>query len=256
MLAILSPAKTLDYESPLVTKQHSDPRLSEHTLELVALLRELSLDEIATLMRISPELAARNFERYRDFEAEPTPETARAAVLAFNGDVYRGLAASSFSEADFTEAQASLRILSGLYGLLRPLDRIQPYRLEMGTNLTTSRGINLYQWWGSQITDLLQDDLAAAPGEKVLINLASQEYFKAVSAETLGFPVISPRFEDRGRNGRPRVVAVHAKRARGAMASWLIKARVRSAAQLPEFDGLGYAYDAERSLGQVPVFVR
>ncbi|PIE20825.1 MAG: peroxide stress protein YaaA [Arachnia propionica] len=256
MLAVISPAKSLDYDSPLATAQHSEPRLLEHTNELVSLLQRLSLDQIATLMHISPKLAALNVQRYQDYDDEPGPDAARAAVLAFNGDVYQGLTATSFTEDDFVAAQASLRILSGLYGLLRPLDRIQPYRLEMGTKLATPRGRNLYEWWGSLITDLLRDDVTASPGEDALINLASQEYSKAVDTEALGLPVVAPRFEDRDRNGRPRVVALHAKRARGAMAAWLIKNRVRSVRELSQFDGLGYRHDAERSTIERPIFVR
>ena len=177
-------------------------------------------------------------------------------MLAFSGDVYQGLVASTFGKRDFTEAQKTVRILSGLYGLLRPLDLIQPYRLEMGTRLVTGRGRSLYDWWGTRITDLLREDLAASPGPEVLVNLASQEYFSAIDTDRLGVRVVTPRFEDRNKDGVPRIVSFHAKRARGSMAGWLVRNRVRSVAKLRDFTENGYHYDEDRSTQDVPVFVR
>lgn len=174
MLSVLSPAKSLDFDSPLPTAEHTTPRLLEQSVELIDVMRTISPGDLARLMRISEDLAHLNVTRYREFSPEHTPATSRPAVLAFSGDVYQGLVASTFGKRDFTEAQKTVRILSGLYGLLRPLDLIQPYRLEMGTRLVTGRGRSLYDWWGTRITDLLREDLAASPGPEVLVNLASR----------------------------------------------------------------------------------
>lgn len=257
MLAVLSPAKSLDYESPLPTRKHTQPRLLDQAQHLIDVMRTKTACEIASLMQISDELAHLNARRYADFEQPFTTKNARPAVLAFNGDVYLGLdAGNRFGERDFTEAQKTLRVLSGLYGLLRPLDLIQPYRLEMSTRLITDRGRSLYDWWGTTVTDLLAEDLAASPGPGVLLNLASEEYAKVIVPSALDVDVITPRFEDRDPDGRPRVVSFHAKRARGEMAAWLVRHRVRSIRALRTFDGAGYAYDAKRSTRDQPIFVR
>lgn len=256
MLSVLSPAKTLDFDSKSCMKKHSEPRMLRETSGLVEVLRTKSADDLQALMGISEEIATLNVERFRAYEAEHTRSNAKPAVLAFDGDVYRGLEAGSFDARDFTESQKTLRILSGLYGILRPLDLIQPYRLEMGTKLSTIRGDDLYEWWGTRITDALRRDLDASPGANVLVNLASNEYFKAVQPERLGGRVISPRFEDRAPDGTPRVVSFHAKRARGAMAGWLVRNRVRTTSAITQFDGLGYRYDEERSTKDQPVFIR
>ncbi len=256
MLSVLSPAKSLDFESPLPTTEHTTPRLLEQSVELIDVMRTISPGDLARLMRISEDLAHLNVTRYREFSPEHTPATSRPAVLAFSGDVYQGLVASTFGKRDFTEAQKTVRILSGLYGLLRPLDLIQPYRLEMGTRLVTGRGRSLYDWWGTRITDLLREDLATSPGPEVLVNLASQEYFSVIDTDRLGVRVITPRFEDRNKDGVPRIVSFHAKRARGSMAGWLVRNRVRSVATLRDFTENGYHYDEDRSTQDVPVFVR
>lgn len=256
MLSVLSPAKSLDFESPLPTTEHTTPRLLEQSVELIDVMRTISPGDLARLMRISEDLAHLNVTRYREFSPEHTPATSRPAVLAFSGDVYQGLVASTFGKRDFTEAQKTVRILSGLYGLLHPLDLIQPYRLEMGTRLVTGRGRSLYDWWGTRITDLLREDLATSPGPEVLVNLASQEYFSVIDTDRLGVRVITPRFEDRNKDGVPRIVSFHAKRARGSMAGWLVRNRVRSVATLRDFTENGYHYDEDRSTQDVPVFVR
>lgn len=256
MLTVLSPAKTLDFDSKLSTKKFSEPRLLTQSAGLIEVLRTKSVTDIRDLMGVSEELAALNVDRYRCFDQDHTRENSRPAILAFNGDVYQGLDVQSFDARDFTESQKTLRILSGLYGILRPLDLIQPYRLEMGTKLSTIRGDDLYAWWGARITDALRRDLDASPGANVLVNLASNEYFKAVQPERLGGRVISPRFEDRAADGTPRVVSFHAKRARGAMAGWLVRNRVRTTSAITQFDGLGYRYDEERSTKDQPVFIR
>ena len=256
MLTVLSPAKTLDFDSPLPTRKRSEPRLVGQSAALIEIMQTKSPADIAQLMHISDDLAHLNATRFAEFTLSQDQSNARAALLAFAGDVYQGLNAKSFNARDFTEAQKSLRILSGMYGLLRPMDLIQPHRLEMGTRLANSRGATLYDWWRTPVTELLSRDLTASPGPPVLINLASQEYFKVVDTERLGARVISPRFEDRDPSGEPRVVSFHAKRARGAMAAWLLRERVRSAARIVDFEGDGYVYDDTRSTRDQPIFVR
>lgn len=257
MIALLSPAKSLDLESPLATRRSSQPRLLDRAGELVDIMRHRSPDDLADLMSISAELAALNVQRYQDFTTPFTPDNARPAILTFAGDVYQGIAAGDrFGERDFTEAQKTIRILSGLYGVLRPLDLIQPYRLEMGTKLATGRGDTLYDWWGGEITDVLNADLAESPGPDVVVDLASDEYASAVQPDRLAGRVIRPRFLDRTKAGEYRIVSFHAKRARGEMAAWLVLNRVRTAKAITRFDAAGYAYDPGRSTADRPTFVR
>lgn len=257
MLAVVSPAKSMDLESPLPTSQHSLPRLLDRSAALIDILRDYSPSELSSLMRISDELAALNGQRYLEWTTPFTTDNARPAILTFSGDVYQGLNASTrFTEDDYTEAQQTLRILSGLYGLLRPLDLIQPYRLEMGTKLATARGTTLYAYWGSTLTELLKTDLDASPGDKVLVNLASQEYFNAIKPTDLNARIIAPRFEDETARGGFKVVSFHAKRARGEMASWMIRNQIRQADDLTEFNAVGYRYVTEDSTTNVPVFRR
>ena len=256
MLMLLSPAKSLDLESKLPSKKHSEPRLLDESAQLIDVMRGKSPADIAGLMHISDELAALNATRYAEFSREHSPRNSRPAVFTFNGDVYQGFDAGTLEARDLTEAQKTVRILSGLYGLLRPLDLIQAHRLEMGTKLSTGRGDTLYDWWGSTITDLIKRDLDASPGADVVINLASNEYFGAVDTERLGVRVISPRFEDRDKEGRPRVVSFHAKKARGLMARHLVQTRARATTRVLEFDAAGYALDESCSTRDQPVFVR
>ena len=257
MLIVVSPAKSLDYETPLTTKKFSEPRLTAEIGELVSVMQEKSPDDLASMMSISPQLAELNFERYQGWEPDFTPENSRPAVLAFAGDVYMGLdAPNSFSERDFTHAQKTLRILSGLYGVLRPLDRMQPYRLEMGSKLKTDRGDDLYSFWGDRITDSLNADLAESPGSPALINLASNEYFGAVNENRLEGRLISPAFLDSKDGKDPKIISFFAKRARGLMAGWIIQNRIKSVKALDEFDVDGYEYDEARSTSGRPVFVR
>jgi len=257
MICLLSPAKTLDYASPLPTRKSSQPRLLERAEELIAVMRQKSPDEVADLMHLSPELAALNVERYQDFSTPFTRANARPAALAFAGDVYQGMAAGRrFGERDWTEAQKTVRILSGLYGLLRPLDLVQPYRLEMGTRVRTAHGGSLYEFWDRIITDLVNADLRESPGAEVVVNLASAEYFGSVRPEALEARLVSPRFLDEDAQGRFRVQAFFAKRARGEMAAWLVLNRVRTAGALRRFDAAGYRYSAEDSTPDSPAFVR
>ena len=229
----------------------------DRSSELIDIMVKKTPAEIGNLMSISPALAALNHERYLDWERPFTRQNARAALLAFDGDVYDGInARNSFSERDFTHAQKMLRILSGLYGVLRPLDLMMPYRLEMGTKLANPSGSDLYSFWGDAITDALRDDLEASPGAKVLINLASNEYFGSVRPARLGVPVVAPAFLDTNTRGDQKIVSFFAKKARGAMTAWIIKERLTSAKTLREFEGLGYRFDPARSSATRPVFVR
>ncbi|CAN5762304.1 peroxide stress protein YaaA [soil metagenome] len=257
MISLLSPAKSLDYESPLPTKKASQPRLLDHSEELVAIMTVRSTGELAELMSISDDLSHLNAQRFADFEMPFDTDNARPAVLAFAGDVYQGMdARGRFGERDFTEAQKTVRILSGLYGVLRPLDLMQPYRLEMGTKLATDRGDTLYDFWGSTITQMLNADLADSPGPQAVVNLASGEYFKSVDADKLDGQVISPRFLDQGKDGGYRIASFFAKRARGEMAAWLVINRVRTLKAIRDFDGAGYRYAPDRSSDVEPTFIR
>ena len=257
MLTLLSPAKRLDLTSPLPTRRSTQPRLLDEAEQLVEVMRTRSPDEVAELMDLSPDLAALNVQRYAEFSTPFDRRNARPAALTFAGDVYAGMDPyGRFGARDWTEAQKTVRILSGLYGLLRPLDLVQPYRLEMGVRLATDRGATLYDWWDGRVTDLVAQDLAASPGPDVVVDLASQEYSRVVQADRLPGRVVSPRFLDADASGRHRVVSFSAKRARGEMAAWLVLHRVRSVRALRDFDGAGYRYDAARSAPDRPTFVR
>ncbi len=254
MIIVLSPAKTLDYESPLTTDKHSQPQFEAEAGSLVAVLRRKRAGEISRLMSLSPQLTTLNVQRYRDFAAEATVDNARPAVLAFKGDVYQGLDASRFTARDLNYAQNHLRILSGLYGLLRPLDLIQPYRLEMGTALENPAGKDLYAFWAGRITDALNRELDGQR-PKALINLASNEYFGAVREGDLDGRVVTPVFKDFSR-GDYRVLSFFAKRARGAMAAWLIRERVSTLKGITGFAEDGYRYSPSDSTAERPVFLR
>ena len=229
----------------------------DRSTELIEVMAQKSPSELEALMSISPRLAEINFERFQDWEPPFRLENSRQALLAFNGDTYTGIdARDSFTERDYTHSQKTLRILSGLYGVLRPLDLIQPYRLEMGSKLPTPRGNDLYTFWADRITDQLKDDLKSSPGAKVLVNCASNEYFNSVDTDQLNAKVITPSFLD-SKDGAPhRMVSFFAKRARGAFAGWLIRNRVKSVNVFPKFDLLGYVFDPERSTSESPVFLR
>ena len=241
MLILLSPAKSLDYDTPVPAGlAHTLPRFIPQSSQLIALLREQSPQEIASLMKISDALAALNVARYASWTPQFNADNARQAVLAFNGDVYEGLDAHTLSHAELDWAQAHLAILSGLYGVLRPLDWMQPYRLEMGTRLKTDQGANLYQFWGTQIADYLNQRLA---GDKapILVNLASQEYFKSVDRKVLQARVIDCVFEDY-KGGQYKVISFLAKRARGLMARYAAQHKVATPKKLEGFDLEGYAF--------------
>ncbi len=254
MLLILSPSKTQDFESPLPKLPCTLPELRNDSLLLVKELKKYSPARLESLMDISPKLASLNHERFQRFAPEFTEANARPALLAFRGDVYDGLQADSFSKADITFAQSHLRILSGLYGLLRPLDLIQPYRLEMKTKLKTPRRKDLYAFWGSRITDRLNDALAAS-GNDTLINLASEEYFKAVQPEKLKGTIITPVFKEHHK-GKLQVIALFAKQARGMMANYCIKERIRKPDLLRSFNMNGYCFAPDLSDAATWVFAR
>lgn len=254
MLMVLSPAKKLDYDSPVRTTQQSQPVFAAETRELVGVMRTLTAADLANLMDLSDALARLNADRYACWVDEPDAAHARQAALAFNGDVYEGLRAAELSDERLAWAQDHLAILSGLYGVLRPLDLIQPYRLEMGTRLATDAGANLYQFWGKTIAEHLNQRLAADV-TPVVVNLASQEYFKSVDRRTLKARVIECVFED-FKGGQYKIISFYAKRARGLMARYAIERRVTTPHQLEGFDLEGYAFDPGASTPERLVFRR
>ncbi|MEE3157917.1 MAG: peroxide stress protein YaaA [Pseudomonadota bacterium] len=254
MLMVISPAKTLDYDTPPVIDKSTQPRFVEHSVELIEVLREKSPQDIAKLMSLSDKLASLNVARYGSWERESTPQNAKQALLAFKGDVYTGLNAEDFSTDDFAFAQQHLRMLSGLYGLLRPLDLMQPYRLEMGTKLVNPRGKDLYTFWGERISQWLNEDLEAQ-GDQVLLNLASQEYFGAVKPKALNARVIDTVFKDQ-KNGQYKIISFYAKKARGLMARYVIKERLQDPEGLKDFNLDGYRFDAASSSENQLVFLR
>ncbi len=254
MFVVLSPAKTLDYTSDIPAVDASLPRLLPQSESLNRLLREHSATSLGKLMSISDSIARLNVERNHAWQPVPGPANARPALFAFRGDVYTGLQAEQFRAKDISQAQKRLRILSGLYGLLRPLDMMQPYRLEMGTALTNPAGRDLYAFWGDTITTLLKQDMDEA-GVNVLINLASQEYFRAIRAKTLGARIITPVFEDE-KNGKYKIISFYAKKARGLMAAWIIRNNIVDPASLENFAEAGYAFSATDSDADTLVFRR
>lgn len=254
MLLVISPAKTLDYESPPVTPRFTLPEHLDHAQELIGQLRAFTPLQIAELMHLSDKLAGLNAARFGSWTPDFSPANAKQALLAFKGDVYTGLQAETFSEADFDFAQAHLRMLSGLYGLLRPLDLMQPYRLEMGTKLANSRGKNLYEFWDERISGWLNEALAAQ-GDDVLLNLASNEYFSAVKRKALHARVINTEFKDL-KNGQYKIISFYAKKARGLMARYVIKERLQDPAGLKDFNAQGYRFSSEHSKADSLVFLR
>lgn len=254
MLFLLSPAKSLDYDTPLGDLPHTQPLFTKQSAELIQLLREYSPQQIAELMDLSDQLAGLNVARYQAWSPKFTAKNSRQAVLAFNGDVYDGLDAKNLKAEDLAWAQEHVCILSGLYGVLRPLDWMQPYRLEMGTALQNPKGQNLYKFWGTQIADYLNERLQADK-PPVVVNLASQEYFKAVDTKTLKARVIECVFED-WKGGQYKVISFFAKRARGLMARYAIGKRLTTPRQLEKFNLDGYTYDAAASQADRLVFRR
>ena len=254
MLALISPAKNLDYVSPLVTSRNSTPEFLDDAEELIKRLKPLSTKKIGNLLNLSDRLSTLNSERYQAWQRPFTPENARPAILAFNGDVYAGLDAKSLNDDDFSYAQKNLRILSGLYGLLKPLDLMQAYRLEMGTIFAHPRGKNLYAFWGNKITEKINEVLSEQDS-RIIVNLASAEYFKSVHTKLIQAKIVTPQFRDE-KNGQYKVISFYAKKARGTMAAYLIKNRIRSMADLSGFRTAGYYYSDRDSSDTKPVFLR
>lgn len=253
MLLVISPAKNLDFETPAVTKVASQPRYLEQSQALINQLKQHSVQEVASLMSLSDKLAGLNLSRFQAWTTPFTADNAKQAILAFNGDVYTGLDATTLDEAGFSFAQRHLRILSGLYGVLKPLDYIQPYRLEMGTKLANNVGKDLYDFWGNQLKISLETEPALADG--VLLNLASNEYFKSVKAKQLNARIITPIFKD-AKNGQYKIISFYAKKARGLMSRYIIDHQITEAEAIKGFDREGYYFSAEQSKGDDWVFLR
>ena len=254
MLIVVSPAKTLDYETPLPISKTSQPVFMKRSAVLVDMLRDYTPKKLGKLMSISDKLAELNVNRYEAWEPKATKKNARQALFAFKGDVYQGIDAYKLKEADILFAQEHLRMLSGLYGILRPLDLMQPYRLEMGTRLDGDHGNNLYDFWGPEITDALNKQLKKI-GSDVLLNLASNEYYKSVIPSSLNARVISPVFKDM-KNGKYKLISFFAKKARGTMSGWIVRKKVTDPRKLVKFAEDGYRYSAEESTEDKPVFLR
>lgn len=254
MLIVLSPAKSLDYETPVKYKKFSHPLLMDDAAELIKSVKKFDVEQLAQLMKISPDLAKLNTERFEKWSRYPDESKTRAAVFAFNGDVYEGLNAKTLTSSQLSYLQTHLRILSGLYGLLRPLDLIQAYRLEMGSQLENIQGKNLYAFWGEKLTNIL-NEIQEEQKSKVIVNLASEEYFKAIKLGLLTVPVITPVFQD-CKNGKYKIISFFAKRARGLMVRYCALHKIHQPEMLKLFDTDGYAYCEEESDQQRWVFRR
>ncbi|QSX38076.1 peroxide stress protein YaaA [Shewanella sedimentimangrovi] len=254
MLVLVSPAKTLDYDNPATTSRYSLPDLLDHSQELIEVCRTLTPADIASLMKVSDKIAGLNAARFASWSRDFTPENAKQALFAFRGDVYTGLDADTLTDTELDYAQQHLRILSGLYGLLKPLDLMQAYRLEMGKPLANGRGKNLYEFWGDIITDKINEQLAAQ-GDDIVINLASNEYFKSVKPKRLNGTLVTPVFKD-GKNGQYKVISFFAKRARGMMTRFILQQRPQQIADLRCFNSGGYYYCEAQSSEFEPVFLR
>jgi uncharacterized protein len=258
MLLLLSPAKTLDYDTPVPTalrRKITQPLWPNEAAELIAVLQKKSVAQVAALMDLSSNLASLNVQRYAAWQPQATPANSKPALLAFDGDVYTGLQAGALSTADFTWAQQHLVILSGLYGVLRPLDALQPYRLEMGTALKTARGKHLYDWWGDRVAQHL-NERQQGEDSPVVVNLASIEYARVALRPTLKARVVDCVFEETQSSGEHKVISFFAKKARGLMARYAVQERVRSVRQLQGFAAEGYAWVREASHADRLVFRR
>lgn len=254
MLMVISPAKNLDYDTAPMTQEHTQPDFIPQAQQLIDELKALAPHDISELMHISDKLGELNYTRYHSWEPEFSFDNAKQAMLAFNGDVYTGLDANSMKKADLTFAQKHLRILSGLYGLLKPLDLMQAYRLEMGTKFANQGGKNLYEFWGLQITDALNAQLKAIKSETV-VNLASNEYFKSVKPKSLNARIITPAFKDL-KGDKYKIVSFYAKKARGLMARYIIDNKITDAEKIKGFDVAGYVFNPDLTEGDTWVFTR
>lgn len=253
MILLISPAKTLDF-SPSGNDNFTEPRFMTESKELVSILEKRSVDELKQLMHISDKLAELNRMRFQDFKAPFDLDNAKQSILAFRGDVYTGLNVDDFTESDLAFSQQCLRILSGLYGVLRPMDLMQPYRLEMGTKLENKRGGNLYEFWGEKITNTLNEDLATRDN-KLVINLASKEYFKSIKEDKMNGKLCNVHFKEE-REGKLKIIAFHAKKARGMMCRYIIKNRIETAEGMKGFAEDNYLFNDELSTDTEYLFTR
>ena len=254
MLIVVSPAKKLDYDTPAKTKKSTTPDFLQDSQILIDRLRDFSALDIAELMHLSMKLAELNFDRYESWSLPLTTDNAKQAMFAFKGDVYTGLDAESFSATDISFAQKHFRMLSGLYGLLRPLDLMFPYRLEMGTKLENERGKNLYEFWGDTITDAINKQLKASKSHH-LINLASNEYFKSVKQKQVNGEIITPAFKEY-KNGEYKMIGIYAKRARGLLSRYIIQNQLTDPEDIKNFNEEGYKFNKKLSKGTNWVFTR
>lgn len=254
MLIVISPAKTLDFETPGHSTIYSEAKFLKESKLLIKELRKLKVDEIADFMGISPKLALLNFERFLQWQLPFTKKNAKQALLAFKGDVFTGINAASFSDEDFKRSQTDLRILSGLYGVLNPMDLIQAYRLEMGKKLKSPKGDNLYQFWDGKITNSINQSLNEN-NHKELINLASNEYFKSINKKKVKAEIVTPTFKDL-KNGEYKMISFYAKKARGLMTRFIIQNKITDPNDLKAFDLDGYMYNPALSKELEPVFTR
>ncbi len=254
MLMIISPAKTLDLTTAPSTQSHNQPIFLQQAQQLIDRAKKLSAADISSLMKISEKLGILNYERFHEWQTPFSLDNAKQAVLTFKGDVYTGLDAQSLDEEALQWADKHLAILSGLYGMLRPLDLMQAYRLEMGTKLDTIHGDNLYQFWGEQVTDAINEQLSSEE-TPVLVNLASNEYYKVIQAKNIVARIVTPVFKDE-KNGTYKVISFYAKKARGLMVRWAIDNRVSDVNELKQFDSEGYYFSPDNSRSNQWVFLR
>lgn len=254
MLILLSPAKTLDMEAPSRVSRPTQPQFMDESDKLVTTLKKYRPKRLGTLMNLSEKLATLNVERYENWRPPFDESNARPAIQAFRGDVYTGFDVDTMSKKDLDHAQKHVRILSGLYGVLRPYDLMQAYRLEMGTRLKTRRGGDLYSFWGTRLTDHLNEELENVK-DPLVVNLASNEYFKSIKPKVLAAPLVSPVFHDQ-KNGEYKMISFFAKKARGAMARYLVESRAKTVDDINGFKGLGYKYSKKYSTDGKPVFTR
>ena len=252
-VTVISPAKKLDYSPVEKSLDSTIPSLLEHSNELIKDLKSLNPQEVSSLMSLSDKLGALNYERFQEWETPFTKSNSKQAILAFKGDVYQGLDAESLSETELIWAQKHVRILSGLYGILKPMDLMQPYRLEMGTKFATKRGQNLYDFWNSIITEELNKNFSSDSTN--LLNLASNEYFKSINVSVLKANVISPVFMDK-KNGKYKIISFFAKKARGLMTRYVIKNRIEDITDIQNFEEGGYFFNEAMSEDNKPVFCR
>ncbi len=254
MLVVVSPAKNLDFQTSIPKFEYTKPALMDNVKDLVEQCKHLSPADLASMMKISDKLANLNAERFSSFEFPFTSDNARPALFAFNGDVYTGIDAQTLSHEAVQYAQSHLRILSGLYGVLRPLDLMQPYRLEMGTKIQLGEHANLYQYWGSKITELLNEAIGNTK-QNVLVNLASNEYFSSVKKKELDAMIITPHFKDE-KNGKYKVISFYAKKARGMMARYILENQIDDLEGIKSFNIAGYAFNEEESSPTELIFKR